>query len=176
MYEVSSFFTSSSILVIVYLFDRHDPNGCEVPSVVSDSLRPYGPEPVMFLCPWDSPGKYTGVDCQALLQKSILTQGSNLHLLYLLHRQAGSLLPVPPGKPYSPVDGQFGCFYFLAIINEAILRLHIISHLLNKYFHCTLYMCVCVKSLQSCLTLWDPVDCSLPGSSVLGILQASILE
>ena len=32
------------------------------------------------------------------------------------------------------------------------------------------------KSLQSCLTLCDPIDGSLPGSSVLGILQARILE
>ena len=32
------------------------------------------------------------------------------------------------------------------------------------------------KSLQSCLTLWDPMECSLPGSSVHGILQARILE
>ena len=32
------------------------------------------------------------------------------------------------------------------------------------------------KSLQLCLTLWDPIDCSLPGSSVPGILQARILE
>ena len=29
---------------------------------------------------------------------------------------------------------------------------------------------------QSCPTLWDPVDCSPPGSSVHGILQARILE
>ena len=29
---------------------------------------------------------------------------------------------------------------------------------------------------QSCLTLCDPVDCSLPGSSIHGILQARILE
>ena len=29
---------------------------------------------------------------------------------------------------------------------------------------------------QSCLTLCDPMDCSLPGSSVHGILQARILE
>ena len=29
---------------------------------------------------------------------------------------------------------------------------------------------------QSCLTLCDPMDCSLPGSSVCGILQARILE
>ena len=38
--------------------------------------------------------------------------------------------------------------------------------------------CVCVraKSLQSCLTLCDPMDCSAPGSSVQGILQARTLE
>ena len=29
---------------------------------------------------------------------------------------------------------------------------------------------------QSCLTLCDPMDCSTPGSSVHGILQASMLE
>ena len=29
---------------------------------------------------------------------------------------------------------------------------------------------------QSCLTLRDPMDCSPPGSSVHGILQASVLE
>ena len=29
---------------------------------------------------------------------------------------------------------------------------------------------------QSCPTLWDPMDCSQPGSSIQGILQARILE
>ena len=38
------------------------------------------------------------------------------------------------------------------------------------------FVCVCAKSLQSHLTLCDPMDCSLPGSSVHGILQARILE
>ena len=33
-----------------------------------------------------------------------------------------------------------------------------------------------VKVTQSCLTLFDPVDCSPPGSSVHGILQARMLE
>ena len=37
-------------------------------------------------------------------------------------------------------------------------------------------MCVRAQSLSCCLTLSDPVACSLPGSSVLGILQARILE
>ena len=32
------------------------------------------------------------------------------------------------------------------------------------------------EDAQSCLTLCDPVDCSLPGSSVHGILQARVLE
>ena len=34
----------------------------------------------------------------------------------------------------------------------------------------------CAKSLQSCLTLFNPVECSPPGSSVHGILQARVLE
>ena len=32
------------------------------------------------------------------------------------------------------------------------------------------------KSLQSCPTVFDPMDCCLPGSSVHGILQARILD
>ena len=35
---------------------------------------------------------------------------------------------------------------------------------------------VAAKSLQSCPTLCDPIDGSLPGSSVLGILQARTME
>ena len=36
--------------------------------------------------------------------------------------------------------------------------------------------CMCGQSLQSCPTLCNPVDCSPPGFSVHGILQARILE
>ena len=35
---------------------------------------------------------------------------------------------------------------------------------------------MCAKLLQQCPTLCDSMDCSLPGSSVRGILQAGILE
>ena len=52
-----------------------------------------------LLCPWDSPGKNTGVGCRALLQGILPTQGSNPCLFYLLHWQAGSLTLEPPGKP-----------------------------------------------------------------------------
>ena len=34
-----------------------------------------------LLCPWDSPGKNTGVGCHLFLQGIFLTQGSNLRLL-----------------------------------------------------------------------------------------------
>ena len=37
-------------------------------------------------------------------------------------------------------------------------------------------MWVCAKLLQPCSTVCDPMDHSLPGSSVHGILQARILE
>ena len=42
--------------------------------------------------------KNIGVGCHALLQGIFLTQGSNLHLLSLLHWQAGSLPLMPPGR------------------------------------------------------------------------------
>ena len=46
-------------------------------SVMSNSLQPRGLEPIRLLCPWDSPGKKTGVGCHALLQGIYLTQGSS---------------------------------------------------------------------------------------------------
>ena len=50
---------------------------CEIISVMSDSLQPYGLSPTRLLCLWDSPGKNNGVRCHALLQGIFLTQGSN---------------------------------------------------------------------------------------------------
>ena len=75
---------------------------------MSDSVQPHRWPPTRLLCPWDSPGKNTGVGCHFLLQ------------------------------------------------------------------------CMKVKSesevAQSCLTLSDLMDCSLPSSSVHGIFQARVLE
>ena len=38
------------------------------------------------------------------------------------------------------------------------------------------FVCLRSESLQSCLTLLDPMDCSLAGSTLHGILQARVLE
>ena len=75
---------------------------------MSDSVRPHRRKPTRLPCPWDSPGKNTGVGCHFLLQ------------------------------------------------------------------------CMKVKSerevAQSCPTLSDPMDYTLPGSSIHGIFQARVLE
>ena len=75
---------------------------------LSNSVRPHRRQPTRLRCPWDFPGKNTGVGCHFLLQ------------------------------------------------------------------------CMKVKSesevAQSCLTLTDPMDCSLPDSSICEIFQARVLE
>ena len=75
---------------------------------MSDSVRPHRRQPTRLPCPWDSPGKNTGLGCHFLLQ------------------------------------------------------------------------CMKVKSeseaAQLCPTLSDPMDCSLPGSSIHGIFRATVLE
>ena len=77
-------------------------------SVTFALLRHYGLQPTRFLCPWDSPGKNTGVGCHFLLQRMKVKSESEV--------------------------------------------------------------------AQLCPTLSDPMDCSLPGSSVHGIFQARVLS
>ena len=64
---------------------------------------------------------------------------------------------------------------------------HFIQNLFQEFISlsfvsCIVCVCVCVcvcvwvLAVQLCPTLWDPMDCNLPASSVHGILQARILE
>ena len=75
---------------------------------MSDSVQLHRRQPTRLPCPWDSPGKNTGVGCHFLLQGAKVKSESEV--------------------------------------------------------------------AQSCPTLSDPMDCSLPGSSVHGIFQARVLE
>ena len=65
------------------------------------TLPSHGPEPAMLLCPWDFPGKNTGVGCHFLLQGIFLTQESNPRLLHFLHWQPDSFPLALPGQPPS---------------------------------------------------------------------------
>ena len=69
----------------------------------------------------------------------------------------------------------FLCCYCLFVFTvgslEAKSRVHILRWLM--YLLCA---CVCAKPFQSCLTLCDPMDCSLQAPLSMGILQARILQ
>ena len=56
--------------------------------VLVAQLCPTLSEPARLLCPWNLPGKNTGVGCYFLLQGILLTQGLNSSLL---HWQADSI-------------------------------------------------------------------------------------
>ena len=134
---------------------------------MSDSLQPHGRYPTNHLCLWDSSGKNTGVGCHALLQRIFPTQGSNQHLLRLLHWQVCSLPLTPPGKPH-----------YLYATKLSTIPLH------SSQFFCTgprssrLSLC--------CLLMWSWVhsltysknktsSCYVPGPVLgLGLVMASL--
>ena len=127
--------------------------------------------PIPFMTPWT-------VACQAPLPTGFLrqghwgglpcpppgmfpTQGSNPCLWHLLHWQADSLPLAPTGN--------------LHIQNEAP------AHQKRSQRFCDPSGPLSDQLLkgtaaQLCPTLYDPMDCSPPGSSVHGIFQARILE
>ena len=93
------------VVSIVYIWDRLVLFCC---SVVSDSFStPWAIAP-RLLCPWDHPGKNTGVGCHFPLQGILLTQGSHVSLL---HWQVDSLSLSHQGSPLRLVK------YLNAIIN-----------------------------------------------------------
>ena len=61
-----------------------------------------------LLCPWDFPGKKTGVGCHFLLQEIFPTQGWNPSLLSLLHWQADSLLVCHLDRPINSYKTTYG--------------------------------------------------------------------
>ena len=71
-------------------------SACSVALVMSNSLGLCRSQPARLLCPWESPGKNTGVGSHAPLQGIFLIQGSNLYLQRLLHWQASYLPLAPP--------------------------------------------------------------------------------
>ena len=88
----------------------------------------------------------------------------------------------------------FSCILFLIVYYYCIKKWQISvltlypATLFNSYISSNRYLVekfgfsmytvayVHTQLLQLCLTLWNPVDCSLPGSCIYGILQARILE
>ena len=88
------FVTEIKVLILLWL-DTWWVCVCVSHSVMFNSFWPHGLWPASLLCPWNSPGKNTGVDSHSLLQGIFQTQGSNPGLPYcrqilycLSHREA----------------------------------------------------------------------------------------
>ena len=98
---------------------------CLSHSVVSDSLWSRGLQPASLLCPWDFPGKNTGVACHELLQGIIPIQGLNpespawlVDSLPLSHQGSSLMLTTPKKFPCNtgcppPAMGDPLLFYVL---------------------------------------------------------------
>jgi len=100
----------------------------------SCSVTKSGLYPASLLCPWDFPGKNTGMGCHFLLQGIFPTQGLNPHLMCLLHWQVDSLPLSHPGTS-SPLaeEGMRPCSHrcqYSALVYSFI-------HSFNKYLAST---------------------------------------
>ena len=85
--------------------------------VMSNSFV-HGLYPSRLLCPWDFPGKNTGVGCYFLLQGIFPTQGSNL---CLLHWQVGFFATEPPGEPRELPGNNHHSHFSIIVLEKDIL-------------------------------------------------------
>ena len=125
---------------------------------MSDSVRPRRRQPTRLPCPWDSPGKSTGVGCHFLLQCMTMESESEVS------QSCPTLCDPIDGSPRgSPIPG--------------ILQARTLEWVAISFSNAWQWK---VKSesevAQSCPTPSNPMDCSLPGSSLHGIFQARVLE
>ena len=110
---------------------------CLITKSCSALLQPHGLQRVRLLCPWNSPGKNTGVGCYFFLQGIFPTQESNP---CLLHWQTGSLPLSPQGSFLLKVSqSKSGSQWMIVQMNEAIkLWTHCFSPHANRTW-CFLY-------------------------------------
>ena len=112
--------------------------------------------------------------CHFQLQGIFLAQGLNLCLLHLLHWQVDSLPLLLLLSDFSSVGH---CAIPQTAAPQAPLSLGFArqehrSGVASSFSNA----CMHAKSIQSCMTLCNPMDSSPPGSSVHGIPQARTLE
>ena len=139
----------------------------------------------------DSPGKNTGVGCHALLQGIFPTQGSNQglpHLRQIFTRPLVKIFTILSLHEHISlylflitVANQYDIPYVLTLSSLSLSHLFFDfrSHfyLLKWWTSAWVYFIGCVHvCAQSYPTLCDPMDCSLPGSSVCGNFPAKRLE
>ena len=104
--------------------------------VIVSHLYPYGLWVARLLCPWNSPGKNTGVGIHSLLQGIFPIQGSNLGLLHC--RQ--SLLPEPPGSLGEPSSWELPLNYYIEV-HASDTHLKVWDENLSAFLHVNMPWC-----------------------------------
>ena len=93
-------------------------HACQAASVLFDSFATPWTVAARLLCPWDSPGKNTGVGLPCPPPGDLPTQGQNSGLSLLLQWQACSLPAAPPGKHHrSPIGTWKDVQYYQSIFS-----------------------------------------------------------
>ena len=118
--------------------------------------------PTSLLCPWDSPGKNTGVGCYFLLQGIFPIQRLNPHILDLLHWQADSLSSEPPGNPKESLGTIMNSINSIScIFQQSFLRYcHVSSEKHLPFLQGGERVCVCVH-VCACMHTGSVVSNSL---------------
>ena len=80
--RISHMGTKSWFFLKSYLWFSSNSESC---SVVFSFLWPHGLQTTRLLCPWNSPGKNTGMGCHALLQGSSFSRDQTLHCRQILY-------------------------------------------------------------------------------------------
>ena len=94
------------------------------------------------------------------------------------HRWQPTRLPRPLDFPGKSTRVSCHCLLQICVIfqNNTQMKGQNKVECLEKLSSLVIFQaCMCLVT-QSCPTLWDPLDCSPPGSSFLGVFQARILE
>ena len=141
--------------------------------------------------PWNSPGQNTGEGSLSLLQGIFPTQGSNpglLHCGWILHQLSHQGSPVAAHcclngtiqaekndhrKNTGDIEGMKSNKKVNLYVNQKQYWLHL-EYFEVCYTEVNLIHGMLVALL--CWTVCDPMDCSLPGSSIHGVLQARVAE
>ena len=107
----------------------------ETRSVVSDSVRPHGLQLTRLLCPWNSPGKNTGVGSHPFHQGTLPNPGIKSGSPSL---QAAFLPSEPPGKPNLTLSLNIYYFTFMSTtLFSSLQREHVFSALVQSSVkHC----------------------------------------
>ena len=154
---------------------------------MSDSSRPCGLQPTRLLRPWDFPGRSTGVGCHCLLQKKKGRKVKNVGIwcvcihFRVLGRHCLGWLRIVQASLSHITD--FRRLWVQQVVSQCSRNFSGTQNFMGletgsstEWLMLFLETAAAAKSLQSCPTLCDPIDSSLLGSAVPGILQARPLE